>query len=512
MGETTAPAPGALWRMVHIAVIAAILLVGFRLLIPAQFIDPFVRHDDYLALNPEPGLYYWKTLAKGRWITWLWTLRSAPTDPVVVWWLYLGIWCTGAAAIAVGVFRADRWPFRALLAAAAIALMPQAADISTWFAATAPASAGVTLMALLACLGPVRAVYTGLFVLVPATLMAHSSYPLLVLLAAALAADWRGDRHAWIRLPAAFLAALMLSIAMIIGLNGLVHDRFGIDAGSWMEENPVQGVGDLLVNLEFALGWLLKTLALMSNGQAAIGVMLLILAAVALTLAGVRSPRRALPVLSSAILAMAIGAAPAVLDGVDTPSRATGFLWLAIIGAFALAIATVRRPARRMIFIAGLVVPSLGATIFWHKLYEDLLAPYQHISRAIAEQVVAQSQGPPSTVVLWGQVHGLPSTEALQFSHGLIFRLQRLTGARTVVCAVQSNDTLKFVETDQNIETAPQYGAWIRARRITEGICDRWARPVWQLPVYPAKGWIGPLAPGVVGIRLPSVNMADVPP
>ena len=55
-----------------VALIAQLLVSG-----PSQVIDPFVKHDDYPALLLMPELYYWKTLAEGRWINYLWLLRWA---------------------------------------------------------------------------------------------------------------------------------------------------------------------------------------------------------------------------------------------------------------------------------------------------------------------------------------------------------------------------------------------------------------------------------------------------
>ncbi|MEO1601786.1 MAG: hypothetical protein AAFU49_15235 [Pseudomonadota bacterium] len=498
--------------MASVAAIAALLVVAFRLLIPEQFADPFVRHDDYLALRPEPDLYYWKTLAKGRWVTWLWTLREWPSDPILLWWIAIAVWCLGAAAVGVGMFRSDRLPVRAALAAVAVALMPQAADISTWYAATLPAALTVTTMALVACLAGPRIIYGAMLALVPVAVMAHSSYPLLVLLVAALAGDWRTRPRAWVELPLVFCASLALGILLMLVLNGTVHGHFGIKAASWIEESTTSPSAGLAERLSFTAIWLVRSLALMANGQPALGLLLSALALLGLALALWRAPRRALPVMSAAIVAFGIGAAPALLEGISTPSRATGYLWLIIVGSFALALAVLEARARQAIFVAGLIITALGAGTFWHSLYGQFLPPYQEMSRNLAARLTEASAGRPETIVIAGQIHGLPETEPLQFSIGLSFRLQRLTGAEPVLCTQQTTDELRYLNTGVEVATAEEYAGWARSRDLRQTLCETWGAAVDAMPPYPASGSARQLAPGVLGLRLPDTARSDAPP
>lgn len=510
--RTAGAAPPIGWQAARIVVIAALLLVGFRLLLPAQFADPFVRHDDWLAMRPEPDLYYWKTLAKGRWVTWIWTLRPWPVEPVTVWWLYLATWCVGAAAIGVGLFRGERWGPGALLTAAAIAAMPQTADISTWYAATFPALLAVTAMALVGALGSPGVALRALFVLVPLGLMAHSSYPLMILMAAALAVDWSTRPRAWLTLPVAFLGALALGFAVIVALNWGVHGHLGIRAHAWMEESPARDLGSLLGNLGLAAGWLLRMLALMANGNALLGLALAGLAGLALGLALRAVPGRAAVVLGASVLAFGIGLAPTVLDGIDTPARATGQLWLIVTGAVALAAGHLASLSRRVIFLGTLAVMAAGGAIFWQQLYERFLPPYQEMSRALVSELRAVDPAPRTIVVVLGQVHGLPETRVLQFSHGLVFRIEAYTGAEVVLCTAQTVDALRFLDGSDAIEDNPEYAGWAGRAERRRGPCVQWIGTLEPWPVYPAPGAIAPLAPGVLGLRLPDRARRDVPP
>lgn len=507
IGPTGSTGPG---RALRVAIIAAVLLAGFCGLLPAQFADPFVRHDDWPAVLPAPELYYWKTLAKGRWVTWAWTLRPWPSDPTTLWWLYMGLWCTAASAIGVGLFRDDAGPWRALVTAATVAAMPQAADISTWYAATTPALAGVCAAALVGCLAGPRTVLWAVAGLVPLTLMAHSSYPLLILMTAALASDWRAMPRAWVLLPGVFVASLAAGIAAILLLNGAVHGVFRIHAEVWVEEGRAAADG-ASGRLAFAGVWLAQALRLMGGGLPALGPALLALAGLALALALARAPRRAAPVLSASALAFGLGLAPVLVDGIAVPFRATGHLWLIATGALALAVSVLAVRVRQAVFLVALGAAALASGQLWHGLYNGFLPPYQAMSRSLAERAIAAAQGPLARVLVVGQVHGLPDTEPLQYGYGLGFRLQALTGAKAALCTPQTTDLLRGAGAD-DAALARELAGWDAHRAGEADVCASHRAALMALPGYPAEGHAAAIAPGIVGLRLPDRRRADVPP
>jgi hypothetical protein len=497
-------------RALRAAGIALALLGLFALLIPQQFADPFARHDDWPAVLAEPGLYWWKTLAKGRWLTWAWTARPWPAGPVPIWWLYMALWCASASFVAVGLFRRERWPLGAALFALAIVMMPQTADISAWFAATLPATAMLALQAGIACLGTARHALGGLAVTVPLALMSHSSYPLMLLLATALAADWRGVRHAWAVLPAVFLGSLALGVALIHALNRAVHGHFGIDTSRWLDERPAGDLAGLLANAAYAVDWLRQALWAMAVGSGAGAAALLALAGVAAALLLARGSRQAGVLLAAGALALALSLAPALLRGIETPARATGFLWLLPAGLYALALRDLERPARRAAFGAALVLAAgIGAQL-WSELYGRILPPYQAMTREIAGRIAAAGQA--DTVLVAGQVHGLPRAAELRFASGFPFRMRHLTGARVHLCDPQTEDLVKAVGEAADTGAAAEYAAYRARWSERRAACARHAEALARLPAWPAEGHVERIAPGVVGLRLPERRLADAPP
>ncbi len=492
-------ARGAGLRALHVAVLALLLGAGFWLLIGPQWADPFARHDDYLAIFPRPELYWWKTLGKGRWLTWAWTLRPWPTDPQTLFAWQMGLWCVAAAATAVGLFRDDPAPWKAGLGAVAIAAMPQTADISVWFAATLPATATVAAAALLACLAPARWVLAGMLVLVPLALMAHSSYPLLILMVAALAGDWRGVPRAWAALPAVWLVALGLGAALILGLNWAVHGEATVHAERWTDTSAGRGgVLSALASLE-------RTAALMAGGQAPLGLILAVLGAGALALALRADPRRSMPVLMAAGLALAVGLAPVVLGGVAVPFRATGHLWLILAGAFLLALGARLRPALALPSVAGLTVMTLAGGLLWYAIHARTYLPYQALTRDLAAQAAAAAEGsgaPIDRIAVVGEVAALPEADPLQFSIGFAFRLELLTGAPTALCSPQAADA-EALGAGAEPALTREYDGWAEELADNTGVCSEWRDAAAALPAHPAPGSLVALAPGVVGLRLP---------
>ena len=62
-----------------------------------------MRHDDFPALLLIPELYYTKTLTEGRWINYLWHLRTFETPAWANYLLYQAGWSVFAGAVAIHV-------------------------------------------------------------------------------------------------------------------------------------------------------------------------------------------------------------------------------------------------------------------------------------------------------------------------------------------------------------------------------------------------------------------------
>jgi len=146
-----------------------------------QVLDPMVRHDDFPALLADPSGFYIKTLEEGRWLNFWWTLRGWVSPAWINFAVYQFFWAifAGAAAVNACGRKEELWYVIAL--SLMIAVATPALLVSLWFNTLIPGLGLVALFALLATfLDPVRTRLL-LLVFVPATLMSHTTYALLLL-------------------------------------------------------------------------------------------------------------------------------------------------------------------------------------------------------------------------------------------------------------------------------------------------------------------------------------------
>ncbi len=484
--------------------IAAGLLAAAWALLPGQFADPFLRHDDYPVTVGQADLYWWKTLAKGRWLTWAFALRPWPTAPATVFALYMALWCLAAAFVGVGVFRGDRWPVRAGLLAAAVAAMPQAAFISGWPGATLPAVACLAGVAGVAALGSGRAMRGALAGLTALALMAHTAAALLLLLVA-LGAGPRGRTGATL---AAFGLGLALGLGAMLGLNWAVHGAPRLETASWLAERPAEDLAGLVANLRLAAEAAVAAWGRMALGTGPVALGLAALAALAAATLWRRDVGALAALALGGAAALALAAAPTVLDGVVPPTRATGHLWLWPALALALA-ARAAPPAQGAVFAGALAVMAAMGAVYWPAVLERAPAEYRAATRALADRIAAEEGA--ERLLIAGQVHGMAEAAFLQSGTGLAFRLARLTGLETHLCAPQTQDIATDPGEGHDLDRA-HYAPWAAYYRRAAEACAPHRRALDRLPAYPASGAVGPIAPGVVGLRLPERRIADFPP
>ncbi len=505
-----APAPelGPRARAYRIGTVALVLLAAFGVALPQQLVDPFLRHDDYPVMLGLADLYWWKTFAKGRWVTWLWALRPWPRDPQAVMLLFLAVWCVAAAAMGVGMFRHDRRPWRAGLAAAAMAAMPQMAFIAPWPAATLPALAALAAVALAAALGSARTCLWVLVLAVPLGAMAHTTSPLLMLMAVAAAGPPMSGRFGPLAPVAAFAAGLALAAPTILALNLLVHGAASVETQSWLDERPATDVTALLANLRETAAWTARTVMRMTLG-APLAAMFLIGLALLAALSLAATDRRTLLRLALAFgVAFGIGLAPTLLQGIDTPARATGHVWMLPVALLALALREAATRLRAVVFALALALLAAGAAPIWPAFFERMAPPYQAWTRDLAHRIARAGGAPGETLLVRGQVHGVREALLLQSSTGLGFRLQALTGLEVHLCAPQSEDRLLAVGEAPEL-ARPHYAAWQAFYAAAARLC---AEHEAGFAALPRAGTVARIAPGVMGLRLPDLRIADHPP
>jgi hypothetical protein len=222
-----------------------------------------------------------------------------------------------------------------------------------------------------------------------------------------------------------------------------------------------------------------------------------------------------LRVLVVAFLMAGFGAAPALLKGLETPFRGMLFAWVLLVGVCALVVRDSPRFGRRLVFQLVLYGAVAIGVVWWNKPYRLDLPPFQAMSADLADRVDAVGQGRAEVLVIGGQVHAIREMTAVQFSVGLQFRLQSLRQWSVAICDAQAEDALLLVRARSKIDKSDpkiEDTAWRSVYETYAATCADHMEALRALPVYPAEGSLALIAPGVVGLNLPPLRLADQPP
>jgi hypothetical protein len=471
--------------------------------------DPFARTDDYPALFGEWRQYWWKTLSEGRWLNHLWMARPAFFDRHALFWLFAGLWCAAWALTAVAAFRGDRGPWRALPAAAALALMPQGALFAAWPYTTIPAAALLAGYAAVVALAPRGAAVGALLVFVPLGWLAYTTLPLLMLGVLALGADWRDARpRAVLRAMALFCAAFAAGYVIVQALNWAIHGHFGIVIPRWREAGPADSLPALLANLADFAAWLADTLHAMAGESALLALVLAWLVASGAWRAAAGGSTALLALAGTAVVALAVFAAQQARTGMELPVRAVGVLWLAGAGAAILGLRHAAPGSARAAAAAGVAFAALWGGVLWHESQSGAKPAYQALTRAMAARIEAAAAGAPiRRIVIGGTPFGLAEGGVLQHGIAIQFRIRALTGVRAAFCGTEPAARWREgrgPQPDPAIARvlSPDFTDWdaLTGRREP---CAAHGAGLAALPAWPAAGSAAWVAPGVMGLALP---------
>lgn len=419
--------PGPL--VITLAVTYAVLMVVSG----PQVLDPMVRHDDFPALLADPSGFYIKTLHEGRWLNYVWHLRDWVAPAWVNFALYQFFWATFAAAAAVNACGRTAPLGYTIALALLIGVAPPALLISLWFNTLIPGIAAVALFAVLSTALSPRVMRWLLLVFVPVTLMAYTTYPLLLF---AVCLTSHALRHTWRELfwtSAVFVASFALGILVIYTLNYWEHGVFGIPMAEWRNPTPAVDWASALANVR-EFGVFLETSALtLSFHFVPLMIAHGVLAVAALVILGRRTPLMPLYLLAVVAAGLALIALQIVLSGVTVAVRATGFIWMVYVVAIVRAAIILAeqgpltaRIARNVVFfILASYVLQMG------KQYFNYLE-WQQSTRGLAQEIGAGS----APVFVSGDFMALPgaASAGIQQPRGLRLRLTYLTGRAVVLC------------------------------------------------------------------------------
>ena len=492
-------------RLLRVAILWPLMLGMMLVTGPEQFVDPFVRSDDYPGLVPRPDLYYHKTLTEGRWLNWVWMLRPWPTDPVLLNAVLGLCWSLTATFVATALAPGRGQFAAAALIALAVLFTPQQGFIWLWFNTLVPASVLLALFAGVAAFAPRRVAEWGLLVSGPLFVLTYPSYALVAMV---LVLGMSGPDPSPLRaLRVTVLAGTGIALGLLASytLNWMLHGHFGIVLPSWRMAEPLESLADLPRNLTLAV----ERLALVLPGAiakahmaAAAGTAVLALCFVMLARA---APRRAWAMGLALAVCIGLPLLHMVKVGAAWPFRATLHIHFAFVVLLALAYLRCTQPARRALAALMLVLLAVFGQMAFRAMMAGKGPDYQAETWDIAERI--ETVEPRSeTVVIAGRLDAVPGGDFIQNSYGVTQRLALLTGAEVQACAAQPMDEGEHAGRPQAPEllARPYLREGFRemSRRRHE-VCERFVDRAAALPVWPAAGHVAAIAPGVVGLRLP---------
>ena len=403
-----------------------------------NLLDPMIRYDDYPALFAEGDLFWEKTLNEGRWVNYLWHLRSIVTPAWLNFGAYQALWALFAAATATVVMRQNGFTFFKATLALLILVSPSALLISLWFNTLLPGLALVALFSLLACKLSYRSINLLLPIFVVLTFMAYTTYPLLLLVICLYRQDNR-SLPKLIALLAFFTASFIAAILLTYTINWSVHGVFGVPLADWRDATPAHNLAELTANLpklvETFSGFLAKTSFEFYPAQI-FHLMMFFGSAVVLTR---YEPLEAAYIYAGLFTGLSLITLQVLKLGVTIPPRtfifARVFYGIAVVRAVEI-LSAKHVFSGRMAGNAALLI--VGSYLLQSYSQYSQYTGWQSQTRGIARQVSA-TDGP---ILVDGRPIGTAAAlrAGVQSDTAFTFRMQQLTGRDVITCASVSSD------------------------------------------------------------------------
>jgi hypothetical protein len=416
--------------------LAIVFLTTWALLVvvagPDQVIDPFLRHDDFPALLLQPQGYYEKTLSEGRWFNYLWHLRPVQTPAWLNFQLCLAGWAGFSAALSLHTLGGStlRYP---ILAAALVALSPQAALISLWFNTLVPGVWVIASYALLTLWLTERTSRHLLLIFVPLALQIYTTYPFLILAVCLLRRDQARSPGHLVRLILVFALAFALGLLIIYSANYVAHGVFGVSLADWRAPNPLRTTADLAANVNTIARFGILVFQATGFGDLRLAGLISGLFAAALAVVARKEPLFAIYVLAGLTVGLGLLCLHMLLEGVLVPFRSTIFVWTFLAVTLARAAYLSRDEAPWQGSLGRIALLSLtGIAALQVQMHYSALGTWQASTRQLAGVIPKGTE----TVYVYGNYQSQPGAAEARVQHprGLRLRLSTLTGAHTILC------------------------------------------------------------------------------
>lgn len=403
-----------------------------------NLLDPLVRHDDFPALLADPSGFYIKTLNEGRWLNYWWHLRGIVTPSWLNFAIYQMFWAIIAGATAVNACgRAEsRWYTIAL--ALMISVAPSAFLMSLWFNTLIPGLGIVALFAVLATVLSPGKLRLLLVLFVPVTLMAYTTYPVLLLTICLTSRDLRRSWRDLIKLVAMFIFSFALGILLIYCLNYLEHGVFGIPMAEWRHPSPARDLASFLTNCTLFLDYLGKSAVTLAFDISPFIALHGVLLVGGLIILGRADPWITLYIITGLLVGFGLLALQIVLTGIDIPVRAITFFWVIYCIVCIRAALVVQLRSWLFTRLVGIVLVLIIASyLLLTSLQYRIFREWQAQTKDMATQTAGD--GPIYVIGSYETLSGAKKAN-IQDSDGLGSRLTYLTGRTVFICQKKPHD------------------------------------------------------------------------
>ncbi len=402
-----------------------------------QLLDPFVRHDDFPALLADPSGFAEKTLSEGRWLPYFWHMRPWVWSAAVNFWIYTGLWSLFCAAFALSTLNRDGQIWDKMVLSLLIALAPPATMISTWFNTGIPNVAVIAIYALLSVWLSDRTMRWLLYLFIPLAITSYTTNALLILLVCVARDRSSRSLRDLAMIVTHFVLAFALGICVVYSINYFVYGVFGIEVSEWRSPNPAIDLASAIANIPLALE--VQAKFIFENSLSSIHFLIV---HAGLFLFGLlflfrQNKWRTLYILTGFLVCVGILTLQVVKTGVDTPARASMYIWVsyAVILVSLIPLARQRSNYWLSLLRIFLIVMILTHAQTAFRFYSDF-PEWQDETRSLAKSV-PNGSGP---VHIIGDYMSIPGAEdaGIQSGWGIRLRLQYLTGERFILCGEET--------------------------------------------------------------------------
>lgn len=398
-----------------------------------QVLDPMVRHDDYPALLAEPADFYIKTLEEGRWLNYWWHLRGWVSPAWANFAVYQLFWATYAGATAVNACGRNE-PFGYIIAMALMIVVAiPALLISTWFNVFIPGFGLVALFALLATRLRPKTMRLLLLVFVPITLMAYTTYPLLLLVVCLTTREMRRSWRDLLNLMVLFVISFAIGLLLIYSMNYMEHGIFGIPVAAWRNPAPAHDLASAIANLDLVLEFFKVTAMEISLDETALMVVHGVVLTGGLIYLARVEPWVALYILTGLVAGIGLQCLQVIMLGLVVPTRAVSFIWV-LYSILCVRVALSSRHNGKLVtsMTGYFLLITIVIYLIWMWDRYSTYAPWQSETRELAEQS-GNGAGP---IYIIGSYKTLlfAAKAGIMGSRGLQLRLKYLTGRDVFVC------------------------------------------------------------------------------